>query len=93
MLEAIRRASGSVCRQTRTNADVLKPWVNGMDLTRRPSGKWITDFGRLMSEAEAALYEEPFRWIQERVYPFLRALVLLSHHERIGRWIGGTYER
>ena len=25
----------------RTNADVLKPWVNGMDLTRRPAGKWV----------------------------------------------------
>ena len=23
----------------RTNADVLKPWVNGMDLTRRPAGQ------------------------------------------------------
>ena len=29
----------------RPNADVLKPWVNGMDLTRRPAGKWIIDFG------------------------------------------------
>ena len=72
MLEAIRRASGSVCRQTRTNADVLKPWVNGMDLTRRPSGKWITDFGRLMSEAEAALYGVPTVTEQNRT---LRAAV------------------
>ena len=23
-----------------TNADVLKPWVNGIDITRRPAGKW-----------------------------------------------------
>ena len=44
----------------RTNADVLKPWVNGMDLTRRPAGKWIVDFGWTMSEGDAALYEEPF---------------------------------
>ena len=29
----------------RTNAEVLKPWVNGMDLTRRPAGRWIVDFG------------------------------------------------
>ena len=29
----------------RTNADVLKPWINGMDLTRRSAGKWIVDFG------------------------------------------------
>ena len=52
----------------RTNADILKPWVNGMDITRRPAGKWIIDFGWTMSESTAALYEEPFRWVQERVY-------------------------
>ena len=53
----------------RTNAGVLKPWVNGMDLTRRPAGKWIVDFGLSMSVGEAALYEEPFRWVQEHVWP------------------------
>ena len=29
----------------RTNADVLKPWINGMDVTRRAADKWIIDFG------------------------------------------------
>ena len=53
----------------RTNADVLKPWVNGMDLTRRSAGKWVVDFGWRMSAGDAALYEEPFRWVKERVYP------------------------
>ena len=53
----------------RSNADVLKPWMNGMDLTRRSAGKWIVDFGWTMSEGEAALYEEPFQWARERVYP------------------------
>ena len=53
----------------RPNADVLKPWVNGMDLTRRPQGKWIIDFGWTMSEDDAALYEEPYRWAKERVHP------------------------
>ena len=53
----------------RTNADVLKPWMNGMDMTRRPAGKWIIDFGWTMSASDAALYEEPFGWIRERVYP------------------------
>jgi len=51
------------------NADVLKPWVNGMDLTRRPAGKWIVDFGWTMSVGDAALYEEPFQWVRERVHP------------------------
>ena len=51
----------------RTNADVLKPWMNGMDLTRRPAGKWIIDFGHAMTEAEAALYEAPFEYIAQHV--------------------------
>ena len=53
----------------RPNADVLKPWVNGMDLTRRPAGKWIVDFGWGMSEADAALYEAPFAHVKEHVWP------------------------
>jgi type II restriction/modification system DNA methylase subunit YeeA len=53
----------------RPNADVLRPWINGMDLTRRPAGKWIVDFGWNLSEGEAALYEEPFRHAKEYVYP------------------------
>ena len=53
----------------RPNADVLKPRFNGMDLTRRPSGKWIVDFGYSMSEGEAALYEAPFAHIAEHVRP------------------------
>ena len=51
------------------NAEVLKPWANGMDVTRRPAGKWIVDFGWEMSEREAAMFEEPFRHVQERVLP------------------------
>ncbi len=53
----------------RTNADVLKPWVNGKDLTRRSQGKWIIDFGDEMDEADAALYEAPFTYALEHVRP------------------------
>ena len=53
----------------RPNADVLKPWVNGMDLTRRPAGKWIVDFRWSMTEADAALYEAPFAHVKEHVRP------------------------
>ena len=53
----------------RPNADVLKPWTNAMDLTRRPRGRWIIDFGDEMSEAEAALYEAPFTYALEHVRP------------------------
>ncbi len=53
----------------RPNSDVLKPWVNGMDLTRRPAGKWIVDFGDAMEKGEAALYEAPFAHVAEYVQP------------------------
>ncbi|PPD45126.1 MAG: SAM-dependent methyltransferase [Methylocystis sp.] len=53
----------------RPNSDVLRPWVNGLDLTRRPRDMWIVDFGWEMSEEEAALYEEPFAYIVEHVRP------------------------
>ena len=53
----------------RPNSDVLKPWVNGMDLTRRPRDKWIIDFGWTMSENDAALYEAPFTHVLEHVKP------------------------
>jgi hypothetical protein len=51
----------------RTNAEVLKPWVNGMDLARRRSDTWIIDFGWTMSEADAALYEAPFNYAETRI--------------------------
>ena len=53
----------------RQNSDVLKPWMNGMDITRRPADKWIVDFGWTMVKEEAALYEAPFQHTQKHVYP------------------------
>ncbi|MGA0530411.1 class I SAM-dependent DNA methyltransferase [Hansschlegelia sp. KR7-227] len=53
----------------RPNSDVLKPWRNAMDVTRRSADKWIIDFGWTMSEAEAALYEAPFQHALEHVKP------------------------
>ena len=53
----------------RHNSEVLKPWMNAMDLTRRSAGKWIVDFGDTMSEVEAALYEEPFAYVTKHVKP------------------------
>nr|WP_294557645.1 DNA methyltransferase [uncultured Rhodopila sp.] len=53
----------------RPNADVLRPWSNGMDVTRRPSDTWIVDFGWTMPEAEAAYYAMPYAHIAEHVRP------------------------
>ena len=66
----------------RPNSEVLKPWVNGMDLTRRPAGKWIIDFGWTMLENDAALYEEPFGWVKEHVYPMRSTVRRKAHRER-----------
>jgi type II restriction/modification system DNA methylase subunit YeeA len=53
----------------RPNSDVLRPWMNGMDLTRRSADKWIIDFGWEMDEREAALYEAPFAHCLANVKP------------------------
>ena len=53
----------------RPNSDVLRPWMNGMDVTRRSADKWIVDFGWTMTEKDAALYEAPFQHAKEHVHP------------------------
>ncbi len=51
------------------NSDVLKSSWNGLDVTRRPRDGWIIDFGTVMSEADAALYEVPFEYVTQHVKP------------------------
>ena len=51
----------------RPNADVVVPWVNGMDITRRSRGMFIVDFGTDASGSEAAAYEAPFEYVLEHV--------------------------
>ena len=51
----------------KATANVVRPWANGMDITRRPSDTWIIDFGHSTPEADAALYELPFTYIEELV--------------------------
>jgi type II restriction/modification system DNA methylase subunit YeeA len=53
----------------RSNADVVRPWLNGRDITDRPSDTWIVDFNE-MCEADAALYEAPFAYVRTKVKPF-----------------------
>lgn len=51
------------------NSDVIVPYVNGMDITKRDRGVWIIDFGNRKSEAEAAMYSKPFEYIRIHVKP------------------------
>lgn len=51
------------------NSDVLRPYWNGIDVTRRPRDMWIVDFGVSMSEADASQYERPFEYLVKHVKP------------------------
>ena len=53
----------------RENRDVVRPRVNGKDITSRPSGTWIIDFGVDLSIVESALYEAPFEYVNTHVRP------------------------
>jgi len=53
----------------KTNSNVIKPWANGMDITRRWSDTWIVDFGTDMQEADASLYEQRFLHVIAKVKP------------------------
>ncbi len=51
-----------------SNRDVLKPYINGMDIARQPRDMWVIDFFQ-MSEAEAEAYIIPFEHVKTRVKP------------------------
>ena len=53
----------------RPNSDVVVPWVNGMDLTQRPSGTWIIDFGVSLAESDAAKYAAVYEYARAHVKP------------------------
>lgn len=71
----------------RPNADVLRPWANGMDVARRPSGRWVIDFGTSMPANDAALYTKPFEHVSTLVRP-MRSTVRRDNH-RLSWWLHG----
>ncbi|MCB1362930.1 MAG: class I SAM-dependent DNA methyltransferase [Rhodobacteraceae bacterium] len=50
------------------NSEVLFPLLNGTDITRRDSGRWIINFGE-MNESDASLFEVPFEYVRCKVKP------------------------
>ena len=53
----------------RPNSDVVRPWANGLDVSRRSRGYYIIDFGVDMPEDDTALYERPFEYVNKYVRP------------------------
>jgi len=51
------------------NSDVLLPWVNSLDILRRPRNFWIVDFGSDSPLDNASRYEAPFGKVTADVLP------------------------
>ncbi len=51
------------------NSDVLKPWLNGSAIVKRPDAQWIVDCGTDMTHDEFTFYEEPYRHVLTHVKP------------------------
>ena len=51
------------------NSDVLRPYFNGIDLTRHPRNVWTIDFGIGTSQEDATLYEAPFEYTAKIIKP------------------------
>ena len=66
----------------RSNADIVRPWVNGQDITGRPRGRWIIDFGLNMTETEAALHEAPFEYVRRHVLPMRSNVARARYRQR-----------
>ena len=71
----------------RPNSDVVKPWINATDITRRPRDMWIIDFGIDMPLEKAAQYEKPFEYVVQTVKPRRDKVRRKSHRKRW--WIFG----
>ena len=49
----------------RPNTNVVRRWINGSDITRRPRHMWIIDFPPGMTLEDASLYEAPFEYVRQ----------------------------
>ncbi len=67
--ETAKTLLGQPNPQNTSNLDVLHPWYNGLDVTRRAQGNWIIDFRTEEDIAIAALYEAPFAYVEREVKP------------------------
>ncbi len=66
----------------RSNSEVVRPWINAIDITDRPRRMWIIDFGVDMPLREAALYEAPFEYVRAVVKPFRETVRRAAYRER-----------
>ena len=75
----------------RPNSDVVRPRLGGQDVTGRPRGGYVIDFGVDRTEEDASLYELPFEYVRTHVKP-LRDLNRRESMKRLW-WIHGEPRR
>ena len=66
----------------RPNGDVIKPWIDAIDITQNPREMWIIDFGTAMSLEEASQYEKPFEHVRKYVKPKRDVVRRKNHREK-----------
>ncbi|WP_415163175.1 type IIL restriction-modification enzyme MmeI [Ottowia sp.] len=72
----------------RPSSDVLRPLSNGKDITSRSRQMWVVDFNR-MEQADACLYEHPFRHVELFVKPIRASNPRPARRDRW--WIHGEH--
>ncbi len=70
------------------NSDVVKPWMNGSDVTSHSRNMWIIDFNEMPMEA-ACEYVEPFEYVRKHVKPSRDTVRRDRRRERW--WIFGEF--
>jgi type II restriction/modification system DNA methylase subunit YeeA len=66
----------------RPNSEVLKPYYNGTDLTRKVRDVWIVDFGVDMPLDKAAAFEKPFEYLKKFVFPIRQRNNRVAYREK-----------
>lgn len=52
-----------------SNSEVVRPFLNGSDISKRRRNVWIVDFGIDTSVEDASLFEAPFEYVKNIVRP------------------------
>ena len=64
-----------------SNADVIKPYINALDITKHSRNMWIIDFTNMTLE-DAQKYEKPFEYVLEHVKPHRDTVRRQARRER-----------
>ena len=73
----------------RPNSDVVKPWINAIDVTQSPRNMWVIDFGPNLAIEEASKYDAPFEYVKAHVKP-IRDRVRREAHKKKWWLFGDT---